>query len=75
MRRRYFKVKLFVGTAIAVFAVIKYCASTEINPYTGKEQHISLSEDQEIAIGLQSAPQMKQQYGGFIPKRKISRIS
>lgn len=70
MRRRNSKVKLFVGIAIAVFAVIKYCASTEINPYTGKEQHITLSEDQEIAIGLQSAPQMKQQYGGLYQNEK-----
>ncbi|MEL4307860.1 M48 family metalloprotease [Joostella sp. CR20] len=61
------RIKLFIGIAIALFAVIKYCASSEENPYTGKEQHISLSPEEEIAIGLQSAPQMAQQHGGLYP--------
>lgn len=64
------KIKFFIGLAIAIFAIIKYCASAETNPYTGKEQHITLSEDQEVAIGLQSSPQMKQQYGGLYPNEK-----
>lgn len=67
MRRRNRKVRLFIGLAIAIFAIIKYCASAETNPYTGKEQHIAISEEQEIAIGLQSSPQMKRQYGGLYP--------
>jgi len=67
MRRGNYKVKLFVGLAIALFAIIKYCGSAETNPYTGKEQHITISEEQEIAIGLQSIPSMKQQYGGLYP--------
>ena len=61
------KVRIFIGLAIAIFAIIKYCTSAEINPYTGKEQHIAISQEQEIAIGLQSLPQMKQQYGGLYP--------
>ena len=65
MRRGSNKIRLLIGLAIALFAVIKYCSSAETNPYTGKKQHISISEDQEIAIGLQSAPQMAQQHGGF----------
>ena len=67
MRRGNKKVRLFIGLAIAVFAIIKYFANAEINPYTGKEQHIAISQEQEIAIGLQSLPQMKQQYGGLYP--------
>lgn len=65
MRRGSNKIRILIGLAIALFAVIKYCSSAEINPYTGKEQHITISEDQEIAIGLQSAPQMAQQHGGL----------
>lgn len=47
------------------FAFFKKCANTEENPYKGKQQVISLSTDEEIAIGLQSAPQMAQEYGGL----------
>ena len=65
MRRGNNKIRLLIGLAIALFAVIKYCSSAETNPYTGKEQHITISEDQEIAIGLQSAPHMAQQHGGL----------
>ncbi|MCF6294801.1 MAG: M48 family metalloprotease [Flavobacteriaceae bacterium] len=67
MRRGSNKVRLLIGAAIILFAVIKYCSSAETNPYTGKEQHITITEDQEIAIGLQSAPYMAQQYGGLYP--------
>jgi predicted Zn-dependent protease len=31
---------------------------------TGEKQHVSITKDQEIALGLQSAPEMMQQYGG-----------
>ena len=61
------KIKLLVGAAIILFAVIRYCSSAEINPYTGKKQHITITEEQEIAIGLQSAPHMAQQHGGLYP--------
>ncbi|MCX2680400.1 M48 family metalloprotease [Galbibacter sp. EGI 63066] len=64
------RIRLFIGIAIALFAVFKYCSSKETNPYTGKEQHISLTPDEEIAIGLQSAPQMAQQHGGLHPDSK-----
>ena len=61
------KFKLLIGAAIVIFAVFRYCSNAEENPYTGKTQHISLTEDEEIAIGLQSAPQMAQQHGGLHP--------
>lgn len=67
MRRGNSRVKLLIGAAIVLFAVFKYCASAETNPYTGKKQHITITEDQEIALGLQSLPQMEQQYGGIYP--------
>lgn len=67
MRRGNSKVKLLIGAGIILFAVIKYCSSAEVNPYTGEKQHIALSEAQEIALGLQAAPQMAQQHGGLYP--------
>lgn len=67
MRRGNNKVKLLIGAGIILFAVIKYCSSAEVNPYTGEKQHIALNEEQEIAMGLQAAPQMAQQHGGLYP--------
>lgn len=65
-----FKIRLLIGAAIILFSYIKYCSRTETNEYTGKTQHISLSTDEEIAIGLKSAPEMAQQHGGLHPNQE-----
>jgi predicted Zn-dependent protease len=65
------KVKLLIGAGIILFAVFKYCSSAEVNPYTGEKQHIALNEEQEIAMGLQAAPQMAQQHGGLYPNENL----
>lgn len=70
MRGRNFKVRLIIGAAIALFFVFKRCSQREENPYTGRIQTISMSPDKEIAIGLQSAPQMAQQHGGLYPNNE-----
>ena len=70
MRRGNFKVRLFIGVAIVAFAFIRRCSQQETNPYTGRTQAISLSPEQEIAIGLQSAPGMAQQHGGLHPNNQ-----
>ena len=64
------KLKLLIGAAIILFAVIRYCSSAEVNPYTGEKQHIALTEEQEVAMGLQAAPQMAQQHGGLYPNNE-----
>src|SRR5205085_11027195 len=40
---------------------------TEVKPVTGEKQHIALNTDQEIALGLQAAPQMVAEMGGEVP--------
>ena len=65
MRRGNFKVRLLIGVAIVAFAFLRRCSQQETNPYTGRTQAISLSPQQEIAIGLQSKPSMTQQHGGL----------
>jgi len=67
MRRGNRKVKLLIGAAIIIFTVFQYYSKSEVNEFTGKEQHISITSEDEIAIGLQSAPQMAQQHGGLHP--------
>lgn len=50
-----------------LFAFVSYQCSSQYNPVTGEEQHISIAPRQEIALGLQAAPQMIQQHGGLHP--------
>ncbi len=69
--RRSWKIRLIIGVLIAGFAYVKYCSSKEINPYTGREQAIALDPQEEIALGLQSAPQMAQEYGGLYPNEQM----
>ena len=66
------KIKLIIGVGIVLFSFFKYWAKGETNKYTGKKQHISLSTDQEIRLGLQSAPEMAQKYGGLYPDQKAA---
>ncbi len=71
MNRSSWKIRILIGLAIVAFAFIKKCNNTEENPYTGRSQHITMDANQEIAIGLQSAPQMAQQHGGLYPDERL----
>ncbi len=61
------KGRLLVGLIMAGFALFSYFRSSVYNPITGEKQHVSITEDQEIALGLQAAPEMAQQHGGLHP--------
>lgn len=56
--------RLGLAAVIAIIAVVGYLSSSSQNPITGEKQYISMSTDQEVALGLQAAPQMMQEYGG-----------
>jgi len=71
MGRNSWKIRIFIGLAIVAFAYFQKCSNTEENPYTGRSQHINMTTDQEIAIGLQSAPEMAQQHGGLYPDQRL----
>jgi predicted Zn-dependent protease len=71
MRRGSWKIRIFIGLAIVAFAFIQKCSNTEENPYTGRSQHITMTSDQEIAIGLQTAPEIAQQHGGLYPDQRL----
>lgn len=66
-QRRTFGGRWVIAALIAGVSIIGYFARSSINPVTGQKQHISLSVDQEIAMGLQAAPEMEQQFGGPDP--------
>lgn len=58
--------RLIAGLVIAAIGVILYMTRTEVNPVTGRKQHIALSVDQEKALGLEAAPEMAAKMGGQI---------
>jgi beta-barrel assembly-enhancing protease len=59
--------RLLIAFAIVAMGLITYCQSRSVNPITGKVQHIALTTEQEITLGLQSAPGMAAQFGGLDP--------
>lgn len=66
-RGRNLKLTLIIGLVMAGFSMMKYFSNEQVNPITGVTQHVSISPEQEVALGLQSAPQMIQQHGGVHP--------
>ncbi len=60
-----FKVRLIIALVIVGFSVVSYFANTAENPITGEKQRVALSEEQEIELGLQAAPEMAQQHHGL----------
>ena len=60
------KVQLVIAAIVAAFSLLSYFGSSSINPITGEKQHIGgMSQKDEVAMGLQSAPQMAAQMGGI----------
>ena len=54
---------------IAVIAVATYYFESDTNPVTGKKQHVAMNVDQEMRLGLDSAPQMAAEMGGAADPR------
>ena len=58
---------LIVALLIAAFTLFRYYGSSQVNTVTGQKQHVAgVTANQEIALGLQAAPSMVQQYGGEV---------
>jgi predicted Zn-dependent protease len=56
---------LWLGLILAAIALISYYGSSEYNPVTNETQRVALTPNQEIALGLQAAPEMAAQHGGL----------
>jgi len=69
-----FLARLLIGAVFVAFALLKYYSTTQINEITGQKQHISMTPDQEIALGLHSAPQMASQFGGLYEDDKTQNL-
>ena len=65
------KGKLIIAALIAIVALISYYSKTDVNPITGEKQRVSLTQEQEVVLGLQSAPKMIQEFGGEVQDPQI----
>ncbi|UFP95475.1 M48 family metallopeptidase [Gloeobacter morelensis] len=56
--------RVLIALVLAGGALFTYFSSTQLNPVTGEKQNITITPEQEIALGLQALPQLQRQYGG-----------
>lgn len=63
--------RIIIGVIVAIIAVASYFLKTDENPVTGEKQKVSLTVDQEIKLGLQSAPEMIREFGGEYKDQKL----
>jgi len=54
-----------MAAAIAAFSLFSYFSSRQDNAVTGETQYIDITPEQEIALGLEAAPQMAAEFGGL----------
>jgi predicted Zn-dependent protease len=66
-----YKARIIIGVIIAIIAVVSYFMKSDENPVTGEKQKVSLTVDQEIVLGLQSAPEMIREFGGEYKDQKL----
>ena len=65
-------IKYVIALLLAAISLFTYWCNTDKNEFTGEEQHVDMSVEQEIALGLQAAPEMAEQYGGLHPDREAA---
>ena len=64
--------RLLIALVVAVISVLGYYGSSVFNPITQEKQHVAgITPEQEVALGLQAAPEMEQQFGGLDPDKEM----
>ena len=63
--------RLVMAAIMVAFALLSYYGMKEENPITGEKQAVGLSQEQEVVLGLQSAPEMADQFGGLDPDPSV----
>ena len=60
--------RLVIALIVAVVSILGYYGNSVFNPITEEKQHVAgITPEQEVALGLQAAPEMAQQFGGLDP--------
>lgn len=63
--------RIVFALLIALVGMLGYCSRQSTNEVTGERQYVALDPEQEVALGLQSAPQMAAQFGGPDPDPEL----
>ena len=58
--------RVAIAVVIAAIGIGTYLFNTQTNPVTGEKQHIAMTVNQEMALGLQAVPDMANQMGGAL---------
>lgn len=66
--------RLIMAGVIALVSLISYFGSRQDNLVTGETQYIGITVEQEIALGLQAAPQMAAEFGGLDPDQQAQAV-
>ncbi len=73
-RRRNIGGGILIALVLAGFSLCKYYSNSQFNEITGETQHVSISAEQEIALGVNSFPAMIEQYGGLHPDAEAQKF-
>jgi beta-barrel assembly-enhancing protease len=73
-RRSFGGGRLIIALIMAAVALVGYFGSSQLNPVTGETQHVDMSPQEEVAMGLQAAPQMASQFGGLSRNAEAARL-
>jgi predicted Zn-dependent protease len=72
------KGRLIIAAVMVLISLVGYYGARSYNPVTDEVQHVSISPQQEVALGLQAAPSMAGQHGGLHPdqqaQQRVDRI-
>jgi len=66
--------RLLIALVMVAIAVIGYFGSSQVNPVTGETQHVDMTPQEEVAMGLQAAPEMAAQFGGLSADQQASSL-
>lgn len=72
-QRRSGGARLIIGLVIAGISIATYLSRRTTNELTGETQYVKLSEKQEVALGLSSAPTLTRQFGGATSDAALAR--
>jgi predicted Zn-dependent protease len=73
-KRRNIGGGIIIAILLAGFSICKYYSNSQFNEITGETQHVSITAEQEIALGVNSFPAMIEQYGGLHPDAEAQKL-
>ena len=65
-RRSTWKARVIMAGVVLAIGAFGYCSKRSLNPVTGEVQYVALSPEQEVALGLDAAPALADQFGGEV---------